>query len=352
MFLENYINYMQGEEIDFLPIYITGINQVIGKSLGYSLKDQSTFEVSVEILQILYEKYGIDIYPLGISRQAFGENFGSIVDYPEDSIEYISSFIMKDKIDLSLINDNKNTQKFFESKLKSMEKLIDALPSYKFINTTKGSFTYASGLRSEESLLRDTRKDKAKLKSLLDKCLEYSINWIELFDKEFGHRHVYISDPSASLSLLSLGQYKEFILPNLITLIEEIYSITKYKPSIHLCGSSKEIWQDLKKVSLSGIYIDNCEDLSVLKKILGENMTIVGNIPPIEVLLQGDKKSIKDSVDECIIKGADNKGGFILNAGCAISPYTPIENIDFVYEYVKNLGSHKLGGYPKYFNVK
>lgn len=343
---------MQGEEIDFLPIYITGINQVIGKSLGYSLKEQSTFEVSVEILQILYEKYGIDIYPLGISRQAFGENFGSIVDYPEDSIEYISSFIMKDKIDLSLINDNKNTQKFFESKLKSMEKLIDALPSYKFINTTKGSFTYASGLRSEESLLRDTRKDKAKLKSLLDKCLEYSINWIELFDKESGHRHVYISDPSASLSLLSLGQYKEFILPNLITLIEEIYSITKHKPSIHLCGSSKEIWQDLKKVSLSGIYIDNCEDLSVLKKILGENMTIVGNIPPIEVLLQGDKKSIKDSVDECIIKGADNKGGFILNAGCAISPYTPIENIDFVYEYVKNLGSHKLGGYPKYFNVK
>lgn len=351
MFLENYINYMKGEEIDSIPLYITGINQVVGRSLGYSLKEQSTFEVSVEILQILYEKYGIDIYPLGISRQAFGENFGSVVDYPENSIEYISSFIMKDKIDLSLIND-KNIQVFFESKLKSMGKIIDALPQYKFINTTKGSFTYASGLRSEEKLLRDTRKDNVKLKALLDKCLEYSIKWIELFDKEFGHRHVYISDPSSSLSLLSEVQYREFILPNLITLIEEIYSITKHKPSIHLCGSSKEIWQDLKKVSLSGIYVDNCEDLGVLKETLGDNMTIVGNIPPIEVLIEGDKSTVKDSVDECILKGADNKGGFILNAGCAVSPYTPIENIDFIYEYVMSLGSHKLGNYPTHFNIK
>lgn len=340
---------MNGELVSGLPVYITGINQAIARDLGYSLKDQASFDTNIEILNILYDKYGIDVYPLGISRQGFGENFGSKVEYPDDSIEYISSFAMADRIDLSVFNKDKNTREFFDSKLRAMEKLMEALPMYEFINTSKGAFTYASGLRSEEKLLRDTRKDREKLKDLLSSCLDYSLEWIELFDKEFGHRHVYISDPSASLSLLSLGQYREFILDDLISLIEEIYTITKHKPSIHLCGSSKEIWNDLKEVELSGIYVDDCEDLGLLKESLGDKMTLVGNIPPIEVLLEGDKEAIKNSVDSCIMKAADSKSGFILNAGCAISPYTPVENIDFVYDYVKSLGPHRLGEYPENF---
>lgn len=61
-------------------------------------------------------------------------------------------------------------------------------------------------------------------------------------------------------------------------------------------------------------------------------MAISGNVPPVDVLKNGNPKMVIENVKECLVKASDNPNGFLLSAGCQIPLGTPKENLlAFVY---------------------
>ena len=79
--------------------------------------------------------------------------------------------------------------------------------------------------------------------------------------------------------------------------------------------------------------------LTPVKQSLGNSVTLMGNIDPIEVLLGDEPEAVKSAVMECLKKGATG-GRFLLSAAGGLAPHTPIDNLKAMAEALRTyLGS-------------
>jgi len=67
-------------------------------------------------------------------------------------------------------------------------------------------------------------------------------------------------------------------------------------------------------------------DLTNVKSVLGGSLTLMGNIPPVEILAQGTIEKVYDSACKTLFRGAEH-GRFLLSSGGGLAPETPIENL-------------------------
>ncbi len=88
--------------------------------------------------------------------------------------------------------------------------------------------------------------------------------------------------------------------------------------TLHICGRSKEIWDDMVQTGMSNLSLDNCESLLEAKMAVGDQVVISGNVPPVNVMHVGPKESIIQFTKACIRDAHDNPKGFILSTGCQI----------------------------------
>ncbi|RZN69453.1 MAG: methylcobamide--CoM methyltransferase, partial [Candidatus Methanolliviera hydrocarbonicum] len=80
--------------------------------------------------------------------------------------------------------------------------------------------------------------------------------------------------------------------------------------------------EDLKEIPFDALSIEEKVDLSVAKKILGEDLRIVGNISPIDTLLRGTPKDVREESIKALKCGVD-----LLAPGCGVAPETPTRNL-------------------------
>jgi len=82
---------------------------------------------------------------------------------------------------------------------------------------------------------------------------------------------------------------------------------------------------------LAGLGIDlfnftHLQPLSKVRTLVGDDICLVGNVPPLEVLAQGTQQDVAASAAECLRQHPARKR-FILSAGGGTSPGTPGDNI-------------------------
>ena len=177
--------------------------------------------------------------------------------------------------------------------------------------------------------------------------MDNSLEWSRAFTEEFGAGTVSIADPVTCTDILSLNQFEEFSFPELKRLVTGIKNITGLKPSLHICGHTKGIWEDLKELEISSFSVDNCEDLAEVRRVLGETMTIVGNVPPVDILKFGSIDDVIKSVKDCIQKCAASPKGYILSTGCSVVIGTPKENLEaYIYAARAYGRGAKIGEMP------
>ena len=59
---------------------------------------------------------------------------------------------------------------------------------------------------------------------------------------------------------------------------------------------------DLADAGLFSFSIDNCEDLEVAKREVGDRMRFAGNVPPIEVMKDGSIDDVIEACKDCLRK--------------------------------------------------
>lgn len=72
--------------------------------------------------------------------------------------------------------------------------------------------------------------------------------------------------------------------------------------------------------------MDHATDMQAANKAFTGETAFIGNLDPVGVLLNGTPEEVKVKTRELIEVFSDNPR-FILNAGCALPPGTPAENI-------------------------
>lgn len=168
-----------------------------------------------------------------------------------------------------------------------------------------------------------------ELHKLLD-LLTYSvIDYLSLQIKAGVHA-VQLFDTWAGL--LSYEDFKEYISPYLHKIVSTIKSSFD-TPITVFCKNTKNFLPELIKLQPNCISFDWQTDLSSLINEVPKHIAIQGNLDP---LLLFAKQSIleKRVLEKCEVM--KKRPGYIFNLGHGIIPKTPVENVRFVADLIRN----------------
>lgn len=344
--------YLSGQRVDHIPFAIMSTNRIIANELNYTIKDMEDIDKLSDIIQYKYDHYKIVGLTEELSLRTMGHALGSKLIFPENDIDYIEEFLMEDELDMDLVSiPDPYTNEVLAPKIERARKLKERFPHMSIETEIPGPITTAAAIRPIEKLLRDLRKQPEKVKELLEFCINANMSWAKTFKNEFGSSSVMVVDPVGCDDILSPKQVKEFSLPYLKKQLHLYYQLNGIKPNLHICGHTNRQWQYYKDLDIDFFSVDNCENLRDCKDEIEDQLIVVGNIPPVEVMLNGSIDEVIASVKDCIKKAADAKSGYIAATGCGSPVGTPIENLDaFIYAINKYGKDAKLGEMPKAIN--
>lgn len=152
---------------------------------------------------------------------------------------------------------------------------------------------------------------------------------------------ILFCEPIASGSIISPKDYREFVLPYTIELMENIHD-HKGMVCYHICGDTKKIIPEMLKTKPDMISIDNRVPIGFAKELIQPYMPLVGNVDPVETMILGTPEDVDKAVKHCIKEAYDSKNGYILCTGCDLNGNIPLENLDAFMNAARKYGKFPI----------
>lgn len=202
--------------------------------------------------------------------------------------------------------------------LEAVEILSERLgPEVPITAKVTGGFTIAGHLFGVSNLVSWIKTDPEYVREAVDKASDVTVELIRAFEAA-GADIISISDPTASGDLLSGEHYRKFVLPS-----HKKISAVPWKPTVlHICGYTKELLPHIRTAGFDAYSFEEKIDVSTAKQLLGDDVSLVGNVAPVGTMLQGTPEKVTKDAFEAMAGGID-----VLSSGCTLSPFTTLENI-------------------------
>lgn len=315
-----------GKPVDRMPIKL--FSPYIGMNFGASYQDAFAEAKSrAHWLIESYKRFGQDGLSVNYRIDGIPVAFGAESTYDPLGIPMIKENILKDfseidQLDLEKIRfeNDPNAQTAFEA----VQIIQDALNDEIFTGVgLMGPFTTAANLAGVEIILKSMRKDKEGLHKLLDFAADITIE----VGRKFVENQIGIGLAEPTASLLSPKQFREFVIPYYVKVMDKWKEWGSRGSGFHICGDTTKLLETFPEMGIRGVSIDSAVDIAVAKDLVGDKLSIMGNVSPIEIL-RGTPESIEQAVIDCFRKCWDNPRGFTIAPGCDIPVQTSLENID------------------------
>jgi methanogenic corrinoid protein MtbC1 len=191
-----------------------------------------------------------------------------------------------------------------------------------------GPFTVAGQLIGEEKILKGILKDPEGIINIIEHAFECA-RLYALYLIEAGANLLWISDPLSAL--IPPAQFQIFASD----FLRKLFELFDYVPTIlHICGDTYQIIQEMVSTGVKGISFDNCMDLLAVEDQIPEDIYIIGNVDPVEVIELGSPERVVSCTLDLISIMAI-KDNFILSTGCAVPPFAPLKNIRLFVDTAK-----------------
>ena len=205
--------------------------------------------------------------------------------------------------------------------LSVVEKLVNSLGrTVPVLPLVEAPFTNCARMLSTERMMRAVLKNRPLIERLLDKVAQLLSQFGQAVGEK-GADGLIIADPVGSSTMVSAKIYEELVLPHLKRFIKGL----RIPVILHVCGDTEPILDMMADTGARILSLDQCMDLAKAKERVAGKCGVGGNVDPVNVLLLGTVDDVKRETLRCLKQGG--KRGYVLMAGCAVSPRTPIENI-------------------------
>jgi [methyl-Co(III) methanol-specific corrinoid protein]:coenzyme M methyltransferase len=185
-----------------------------------------------------------------------------------------------------------------------------------------GPFSLAGELAGLDSFLRWVVLKPAFVKEFVSRATEVTIEYAKA-QFQAGSDIVAICEPLASLEVLSVDMFREFVKPALTKIADRLRGIRV----LHICGrSNNEFIQETAEIGFNGVSLEEGVDVAGIKPLVGD-VKILGNVSSKNTLVFGSPDDVKDEARKALTGGVD-----LLEPTCGISPITPLENIKALVE--------------------
>ena len=155
--------YAMGQEVDRIPFTLGGGHSLV-HLYGYT---QGQFRRSLDVQFDVAEKAKAEFCGSGmiantnLSLRGVGEALGSTAVYPENDIDYLIDFVIKDYSILDELVFDPETNPFLQKKMQTAREVRERMGGKCMVATGgAGPMTTAIALRSPELFLRDMIRDK------------------------------------------------------------------------------------------------------------------------------------------------------------------------------------------------
>ena len=208
-----------------------------------------------------------------------------------------------------------------------------------------GPWTIAMLMRNPEIMCLDTIDDPPFVHELMRFATEYAKRLGDaVLTTKIGLSY---TDPTASCSLVGPDTYREFIKPYHQELVS-YFKAKKVGTTVHICGTTHQIHEDLVDVGFVAITIDLDQQadpalhVDQLDKLvtLGNQRGVVG-IGNVDVTIfeRASRAEIEAEVKRCI-DTVGKRSRFVLSTSCELPPRANPECVKWFMDYAREYGRY------------
>jgi uroporphyrinogen decarboxylase len=292
--------------------------------LDANLKAINTFP-DVMFLPGFWSEYGMCTEPSA---------FGARCTFPLDEFPHAHIVInSSDEID-SLIDPDPRTDgllPFVLNRLKiAQPKIEDAGHKIRFA-VARGPLNIANYLMGTTEFLMMMISEPENADKLVRKITNFLKNWIELQRETFPSIDgIFLLDDI--IGFIGEEEFKTFGLPY----FKELYDTDVSIKFLHNDAPCKVSAPFLPKMGINLFNMGFDITLNELKELTQNKITLLGNIPPRDVLASGTKDEVIKTTSE-LIKSLSSRNRIIMSCGGGMPPGVKTENINAFINTVKKL---------------
>ncbi|MBC8182176.1 uroporphyrinogen decarboxylase [candidate division KSB1 bacterium] len=196
----------------------------------------------------------------------------------------------------------------------------------------RGPLNIASFLMGTTEFLIALKTDAEKMHKFLSLISDFTIDWIKYQIKSLPSiEGVLLLDDI--VGFLGDGDFKEFVFPYLKSIYDRFDVPVKF---FHNDAEGKVCAPYLSELGVNLFNFSHNHTLGEMRALVGEKVTLLGNIPPRDVLARGTGDDIKEALVSSL-DSIDSKSRLILSCGGGMPPDVSTENLNSFIQAVKNL---------------
>src|SRR5256885_4508598 len=240
---------------DRVPVYPI-VASFAGTLDGLSIEEYCTnVPRAITAMMNYYERYQPDVVLAYNDLAKEAEAFGCRVKYSDYVVPSIDQHVLaEDKSLLARLTmpDPYKTARL-PGFLEQCEALVKAKPPAAIGAVAVGRWTIAMLLRNPETMLLDTFEDPTFIHDLMRVTTDFCKVWGDAITKTgIG---LSFSEPTASISLISPDNYRDFVAPYHKDLVD-YFKAKKVGVTTHICGTTYPIYEDLIRCGFTTISFD------------------------------------------------------------------------------------------------
>jgi len=196
-------------------------------------------------------------------------------------------------------------------------------------------FSVAAFVRGITQFMLDLIMNQDLAHKLLKIATETTIEWIRAQEEIIGPTKylLFVDDFSG---LISRDHFERFFVPYAQRVLEKH---SKALVLFHNDSNTRHILKEIARLYINGFHFGPDVDIGDAKRMIGDNVCLVGNVHPLRILLEGKPQDVERACMKVISTGAP-RGGYVLCSGGEMSRGTPLENIDMMIETAKEYGKY------------
>jgi uroporphyrinogen decarboxylase len=320
---------LRGERPDRVPVMLHNF-MMAAREAGHTMRAfrEDPRKLAGSFIQAI-DTYGYDGVLVDVDAATLAGALGVPLELPEDEPALcrgalLSSLAEVDALEPPDVARDPRVQAWLEG----VRLVVEHLGREVFVrgNCDQAPFSLASMLRGAAEWMMDLTDEanRERAERLLDHCAEAGTQFTRAMAATGAHM-VSCGDSPAGPDLVSPKLYRAFAQPWERRLVDEAHRLG-LPYALHVCGRTDRILDDMLATGADALELDYKTDARLARDAMWDRAVFIGNVDPSGVLALGTPELVEAKTRELVALFAGTPR-FILNAGCAIPPTTPPQNL-------------------------
>lgn len=327
---ERILDFLQDLPVDrrpFMPITMMFAANQIGASYREYVTD---YRVLAEAQQVTAERFDIDYVSVISDPAREAADCGAAVDFFDDQPPAIDEsralLSEKSRLDSLQIPDPHQAPRMSD-RLRGISLLHREAGDRRLVEGwIEGPCAEGADLRGINNLMLDLYDDPGFVESLFEFVVEMELRFAAA-QVEAGADFIGIGDAAASLVGPTL--YRRFVWPYQQRLVRGVQALG-VPVRLHICGNTRPLLADMGALGCEIVDLDSPSPMQEARAAMGPRQILLGNLHPVELVLNGNPQRIRTALAECLAAAGPN---YIVGAGCEIPRGTPAANLEAMHAF-------------------